>query len=315
MGRQSKVQQMLGEGKEYFKQYENDETRRTFFESFRRFIKYCREIHGCKTAEACKSHVQNYADWLVSRNLSASTVHTYLSGVCLFYGIPMNNISKPKRYISYYKRGRSFNGRTERGNNNIDNPKFTKTVEFQRVVGIRRRELANLRKEDFVLDESGQPCVLVRKGKGGKKHRQRILLSDVPFVRSYFDSVSEGEKLFTKEDLKNEISYHSLRAAQARRAYEFYLKMASTPSGRAELERQVRARWNLCNLKRGEKTARPLPNKLIYGTYFLRGKTKTFAKEHGLPTQYDKLCTLAVSIFHLAHFRNDVTVQSYFLAI
>ena len=200
MGRQSKVQQMLGEGKEYFKQYENDETRRTFFESFRRFIKYCREIHGCKTTEACKSHVQDYADWLVSRNLSASTVHTYLSGVCLFYGIPMNNISKPKRYISHYKRGRSFSGRNERGNNNIDNPKFAKTVEFQRVVGIRRRELANLRKEDFVLDESGQPCVLVRKGKGGKKHRQRILLSDVPFVRSYFDSVSEGEKLFTKEN-------------------------------------------------------------------------------------------------------------------
>ena len=42
-----------------------------------------------------------------------------------------------------------------------------------RCVGIRRHEYRALRCENFVVDESGYPCVEVRKGKGGKYQLQR----------------------------------------------------------------------------------------------------------------------------------------------
>ena len=54
---------------------------------------------------------------------------------------------------------------------------------------------------------------------------------------------------------------------------------------------------------------------LINGNYFLRGENKKLAIKKGLPTKYDKLCLMAVSVFHLAHFRNDTTVFSYNLHV
>ena len=52
------------------------------------------------------------------------------------------------------------------------------------------------------------------------------------------------------------------------------------------------------------------------GAYVLvrRGKTRELAQKLGLPVGYDRLCTLAVSVLHLAHWRLDVTVDNYLLA-
>ena len=51
------------------------------------------------------------------------------------------------------------------------------------------------------------------------------------------------------------------------------------------------------------------------GTYTLRGDNRKFALEHGLPVSYDKTCLLAVSMFHLSHNRNNVTVVDYLLVV
>ena len=60
-----------------------------------------------------------------------------------------------------------------------------------------------------------------------------------------------------------------------------------------------------------------IPAKLreITGTYFIRGENKKLAIKKGLPLKYNKLALMAVSVFHLSHWRNDVTVASYMLAI
>ena len=50
------------------------------------------------------------------------------------------------------------------------------------------------------------------------------------------------------------------------------------------------------------------------GTYHLRGKNRALAQRLGRPLCYDKAALLAVSILHLSHFRNDVTIASYILA-
>ena len=88
----------------------------------------------------------------------------------------MHKFDKPRRYTSEYRRGRVDNGKLKRNDNNLDNDKYKRLVEFQKCVGLRRNELKKLRGCDFVYDESGNPCVYVRKGKGGDfpRHLQNM---------------------------------------------------------------------------------------------------------------------------------------------
>ena len=65
------------------------------------------------------------------------------------------------------------------------------------------------------------------------------------------------------------------------------------------------------------KTKKPkhLDKSKIRGEYFIRGKNKKLALEKGLPIVYDRLALMAVSIYHLSHWRLDVTVSNYMLAV
>ncbi|MBQ9849143.1 MAG: site-specific integrase [Clostridia bacterium] len=280
------------------------------------YIKYCREHHNCKTHDECFMHIQDYADYLQGK-YSASTIHSYLAAVCGFYNVPMDLIAKPIRHTAEYTKSRSDNGKTIRADNNPDNPHYERSVSFQRVVGIRASELAKLEGRDLVTDESGHLCVFVKNGKGGKDSLQRILPEDEVFVSEYFN-VGKKEKVFQPIELSNSIDYHHVRADNAKRCYEYYLNRINTEEGYAEkLADEIRLRWKLyCTkrLKDGTIVHKPFDEKLIKGTYKTRGKNKQLAIEYGLPTEYNNLALAAVSIFHLAHWRNNVTVQSYLLS-
>lgn len=121
--------------------------------------------------------------------------------------------------------------------------------DFAARIRIRRDECKRLRKNDFVHDESGYPCVRVRRGKGGKFQEQRISPEDVDFARSFFDS-SEDE-VFSGEEIKNKIDLHHLRAVRAHRAHNDYLaRLKTDPDYRAQLTEEVRRRWvRLCGRK------------------------------------------------------------------
>ena len=309
------TRQMLDDARKFFDKYDNNVTRRAFVSNYKRFIDFCRSEFDCRTKDECGRHIQEYADHLVGRGLSASTVHSYLAPVGLFHSVPLDGIKKPKRVTAQYKRSRSDNGKAQRSDNDISNPKYARTVEFQMCVGIRRAELKRLKGSDFVYDESGYPCVCVQRGKGGKNQLQRLLPEDVEFVRYYFRDKGPDELIFASEEFKNKIDYHHLRALQAQRAYDYYSFLCRTKEGREQLEKEVRLRYE--KNKINKKTGKPVLFKehLINGNYFLRGENKKLAIKKGLPTKYDKLCLMAVSVFHLAHFRNDTTVFSYILHV
>ena len=46
--------------------------------------------------------------------------------------------------------------------------------------------------------------------------------------------------------------------------------------------------------------------------YRLRGQNRELAVKQGLPTELDRLVLRAVSVLHLAHWRDKVTIQSYY---
>ena len=229
----------------------------------------------------------------------------------LYHGVSLAEMNLPKRHNADNIRSRKK--KKYRASADTKNPLYYRTVEFQKRVGIRRNELKNLRNNDFGYDESGYPCVIVRKGKGGKETYQRVLPSDIDFVKSFFDGSSNI--LFSADEMNNDIDYHHIRAEQAVRAYNYYTeRLKNEPEYRKQLEQEIEKRWKLKNIDKKTKKSKPFDKKEIRGQYHIRGKNKELAKKKELPLVYDKLALMAVSIFNLSHWRVDVTVSNYLLA-
>ena len=302
------------ESRPFFSQYENNVTRSAFVKNYRKFIEFCRSEYDCKTTEECRNHIDDYVQFLVDKGLTANTIHTYLSPVALFFNIPLSDIEKPKRCSAHNVRSRSTNGKIQRSDNDTGNPKYAHLVEFQKRVGIRRRELRNLRGNDFKEDENGNFYVFVRKGKGGKSQWQLILPEDVEFVKSYFDGTEN--KVFASEEFNNKLDLHKLRAEQAKRAYQYFLDKVNNEEGyREELEKLICKHWDERNIDKRTKKPKPINKKDLSGIYKLRGENKKLALKNGLPVEYDRLCVLATSIFHLSHWRLGVCVNNYLLNV
>lgn len=269
-----------------------------------KFGKWCKEHYGCGAPDQCRPYVQDYADWLIAQGKSPSTIHTYLAGVCRWFEIPLDSISKPKRVVADNTRSRGV--KAVDGRSDAQREASPRLYDFALAVGIRRNEYKHLRKNDFVYDEAGRPCVRVRQGKGGKYQEQRIAPEDLDFIRGFFDG--SEDKVFPEEEMKNKIDLHHLRALRAQRAYHDYLtRLESDPDYRAQLTEELRRRWKrLCN--------HPWNPKQVKGNYHIRNNNRRLALANGLPVKYDRLAVMAVSVFHLSHWRCDVTVANYLLA-
>lgn len=297
---------------EKLEKYTHDVTRKQYARQIKLYIKFCRESYNVRSFDECKEYIQKYSDYLQEKEYSASTIHTYLAAVCAVFEVDLGTITKPIRHVAEYSKGR--NKEYIDSNNDIDNPKWAYIVDFQRKVGIRRDELRKLKGKDFVIDESGNPCVIVKKGKGGKTQFQRILDKDVEFVKSYFDAVSADDYLFDKKYFKNDLNFHHMRAECAKEYYfELLKEINSDPNFAIKLEQEIKARWIEMNKTKAGKVKKFLDTEL-QGIYTLRGKNRELAVAKGLRLHYDKRALLATSIFKLSHWRNDVTIASYLLA-
>ena len=312
------TRQLKDEARTFFKKYENNKTRSRYTNNYYKYINFCRSEFSSKNKDECAQHVQQYEQQLEKQGYSASTIHNLLVPVCIYHNVPLETINKPQRVTSQYKRGRTDNAAVA-ANSDMHNPRYARTVEFQQRVGIRRNELKHLQGDDLVIDESGYKCVRVKKGKGGKMQLQRILPEDVEFVESYFKNKKDNDPIFmSKEIAANNVSYHTLRAQQAQKAYKFYFNKLNGENGeeyRQQLVQEIEARANLYKVNKKTHKSNPIPPKELTGYYWLRGENKKFAIEHNLPIKFDRLAVMAVSVFHLSHWRCDVTVASYLLLI
>ena len=138
-----------------------------------KFGKWCKSVYGCRTPADCAKHIQDYADWLVAQGKSASTIHTYIAGICRYWGVPMDYIVKPRRVTAENTRSRGHKAVDARSD--AKREASPRLYDFATVVGGRRAEFQALRGDDLVQDESGHWCVRIKRGKGGKYQEQRIL--------------------------------------------------------------------------------------------------------------------------------------------
>lgn len=309
------TQQIMAECLKNINQKENNITRNNYRRSCYKFVCWCRQTHNLRTYEECRDLIQAYSDFLQKTTLySASTIHSYLAGPCCGFCVPMDLINKPRRVSVHYIRSR-FEPSCPPQNQDPYNEKVRRITEFQIRVGIRKSCLFALKNKNFKQDESGYWCVEVERGKGGKYQLNRLLDSDVEFIRSYFDPSKPEENIFTQEEIQNcvLIDIHRMRAQSAKNYYYEQLHRAKeNPDYAKQLEEEIRKRWNLYN--RDKKTGKPkvLKNSLIKGDYVLRGELRKKAIAEGKDYRFNKLCLLATSIFKLSHYRNNIVVASYF---
>ena len=60
-----------------------------------KFGLWCKGKYKCRHFDDCKSHIQDYADYLTKEGYSASTIHTYLAAVCRVWGVDMAQFKSP----------------------------------------------------------------------------------------------------------------------------------------------------------------------------------------------------------------------------
>lgn len=286
--------------------FENSNTQKQYYRDFKRFLTFTRsqnpDIKSLNDLVGRKDLIQAYADNL--QNYSAFTQHTYLSAACRILGVKLNEISKQKRRIANMVRGRGPS--KDNTSDDLENIKWMYVSEFARRCGLRRSELARITGKSLIK-EYGNYYISVR-SKGGLIQKQLVSPEDVEFIRPYFSRVGKDEKVFGKEWFNNNLNFHKLRAEHA---YSHYLKLCEmvkqNPDYEKVLLQEIERRWF-------ERKKKPIPKKLISGTYTLRGQNRELAKKLKKPLSYSNICTMHTSLFKLAHFRNDVTINHYYLA-
>lgn len=280
-----------------------------------KFVDYCKSLGITQMKHINgqeQSTIQGYSDMLQAAGYSPATIHTYLASPCKSLGVPMNEIDKPERTAAVIRRSRHIAGENERGAREEKLEKFERLVRFAEAVGIRRAEYGALRGGDLTRDESGALCVHVRSGKGGRPQLQRILPENEKTVLTAFRGVQTGEYLFSKKELNNDIDLHSKRAQSAQRAYQHYRDNYRTPQQRDQLRSELLARWDAYH-RPDERQRAKFVRSMREGDYITRGTVREVSEANGHGYSYDRLSVMAVSVFHLAHWRPEVTIVNYLI--
>ena len=292
------------------------------------FRDYC-VANGYNTfqkVEASKMAILDaYAAYLADEGKSPSTIHSYLSAPCKALGVHLQDVDKPTRHASAGKRAEGVE--SVRSAREKVSPEYKDAYEFCNAVGCRESEAKRLTGDCITRDDNGTLCVLIRGGKGGKDQTQRILPDKETVVLSAFEGKTPSERLFDNKQFSKNINYHLARAHNAQDAYQYYCTKYRTPEQRSELSRMLCVEYRQALDKRIE--AGKIKSKSYYNKqmeqfannaiddkdkpYILRGKNRELAEAKGLPVTYDRLALLAVSVFHLSHWRLDVTVNNYIL--
>ena len=300
----------------------NNTSRTSYKRSATRFAKWAKVNGIKKISDITEEVLQSYHDDLQQdpKQYTPATIHTYLAPIAKAAGINLNRIKKQKRTSDKIVRGR-LRESNEQGKKQELNSRFSRLLEFQKVVGIRRNELKNLTGSDFKEDEYGNCYVYVKRGKGGKKQLQYVLPKDVAIVKQTFEGVKENEPVFSDKEMNNQINLHALRAQHARDSYFFYLnKIQENPKMKQALSNLLIKKWEEGHqkLKQASPQKYDIQRKnFIYDlrdeVYLLRGSNKSKAIASGMPITYNRLVLMAVSVLNLSHWRLSVTVTNYIL--
>ena len=288
-----------------------------------------RSAEQLKTKEEKADLINKYIQKLVAEGKSSATIHTYISPICSGLGIHLGHyktgrdstgkpiwgydgVSVPRRHAIEIEKSRMPDIKNERGSDDRNNPKYQRLVSAAERIGLRRSEYARLTGSAYGVDVCGMACITVQ-GKGGKIQRQRILPEDRAAVKALFDGTAR--RVFSSAEMKNKIDLHSIRREHAQKCYTYYLEQIK--AGKADqLRRELIDTFAAYHYKGDSNKALVRFVAQIDrsdGVYRLRGQNLDRASLQKQSVQFDRLALMCVSVWHLAHWRLDVTVRHYML--
>ena len=112
--------------------------------------------------------------------------------------------------------------------------------------------------------------------------------------------------------MNNKINLHGLRAEQARKAYLYYQKrLESELNYKYACRKELALRYKTMHTADKTTNQRFLKDIMNDTPYVLRGKNREKAIAQGKSVTYNRLAMMMVSVFHLSHWRLDVTSVNY----
>ena len=141
------------------------DTIHSYKSSINRFCAWAKEEGYSKEQilSSPREHLQEYTNHLKEEGLSSATIHTYIAAPCKGLGVPMQHVSKPQRSADDITRSRG--GGNPQGQREMQDSRFERLVDFQKVTGLRRAELKDLKGEDLRIKD-GKMYVIAQQGKG-----------------------------------------------------------------------------------------------------------------------------------------------------
>lgn len=278
----------------------------------KRFCEYVKENHPeARTIEKSREYIGEWTDKLLGEGIKHETVHGYIDHLGVVYGVSGGKYGLGRSAEPTKGRDISVRDQADRLN-----PKYENFLELARMTGLRRSELEKISYNDFFRGNDGQYYVGVY-GKGGRYQEQRINPDYADRAAQYIERKSD-ERIINSTESRNHINIHGIRRGLSQEMYERYREQASTKSGREELYEQVKEAFKR-GYNRSPESNRDwhhnkditMLEKDINSVYKTRGAQRQTLEKLEKATEYDRLALLAVSVFHLAHWRCDVTVHNY----
>lgn len=268
------------------------DTLKTYLKADIRFVKYCKEKHGCKYLEECRQYVPEYVA-LRKKTLSPSSIKMEVSALSKLFGVTCAggrdkngryrsawNIDLPERNRDDFTRSRGVKVRDK----GFSEKKNAELIAFCQAVGPRHyKELLKIRGSDLRWMDGKYYVRIV--GKGGRLRLAPICETEDEITAVVKKMQAAGaEKVWPS--VPSHADIHAYRADYAMRLYMMHARPAEELKGKMW--------WNPAR-KRMEKAA----------YIFRKGKLKDII--------IDKVAALLVAEA-LGHSRIDVFCNNYFRA-
>lgn len=265
------------------------------------FASFIKEREGTERIpmEKYKEQAQCYFEFLKEKGKSPDTIHTYAAGIAQGLKMSIDDFVIERRT------------RPVKGRNKPLEPKGD-ICDIGFAIGIRKEEYKRL-KGKHLIERDGHMFVVVEKGKGGKYQEQLILPENREAVKKYFQDVDDDEYIVSKQEfgLFDEGQTHAMRRKIARQAYDYYNGLSKEERYQyLELARQIFMQNKLKGQRMWRKEIELIKRSPIR---YCRGDNKTELIRQGRKPFFDRECVLLVSVLHLAHYREDVTVDNYLI--
>jgi len=278
-------------------------TLKSYFKAVDSFQHFCAETLGTKriTLEEAATHVQEYVNWCIEKEMTPPTIKTYLSGVCKAMALNISDYQKPEIHYADAIRG------VLPAKNDIYNATHAaNALRANRIIGLRRNELCTLALRDIHFFEDRVEVYTIGKGKKSNVN----VITDPNEIAELKSMVKEAEEkgqtfLLSKSETRNDADLHHERALKAISVYEKTVEdMTKHPERRAYYQSEIKRIFD----ENGKTLYENLDN-----PYRCRGENKKKLISMGKNTVFDRTAVLYVSCTITNHFRCDTTVQHYLI--